>query len=475
MPTQVSAFAILKLPAGSIIGFDGCSVALKRDDFVGFSPIPSDGRFHLITVRAAAIVTDEGNSRGVSRNPSATTAGFAFCSNESLSLVRSFDPITEEVSPEPVDETTASNLLQQIASKQISPERIVSYDQYLSQTYVETWRNLTSFITGRLLQLRNIQLGCKLVAGAFEDDEHGQGTLSQQNNLGEAGKGVVDGVSLHYPGIPVIRSTDGVRYSRHGGTKRFLASLTAAQRTELFTSTRPSSKAIQTLLERSFDGYWEDLLGDLQLSYVVFMNLHCFKSLSHWRDLVAMLSSTDIEGAALYSDMYAGLLKILSDQLKTMDSDLFDDSGHFSDDNFLLQSFRMLLSTLSRVVDKNLSSALVNFRNILIDRFPDQFGEGTMEVDLVQSGDDETDDDAPVVVDSEEIEAALARSNRAHSSVELPHEYSVELRQKYPLLFAAIMQNEDVLMTCARALDEALDVSLVREAAAYLEEVEAQR
>ena len=35
--------------------------------------------------------------------------------------------------------------------------------------------------------------------------------------------------------------------------------------------------------------------------------------------------------------------------------------------------------------------------------------------------------------------------------------------------------DEDEVMACARILDEAKDVSLVREAAAYLKEVEAHR
>ena len=48
-------------------------------------------------------------------------------------------------------------------------------------------------------------------------------------------------------------------------------------------------------------------------------------------------------------------------------------------------------------------------------------------------------------------------------------------RTSYPLLFAAMAPQEDVVMCAARCLDEQRDVSLVREAAAYLEEVEAHR
>lgn len=47
-------------------------------------------------------------------------------------------------------------------------------------------------------------------------------------------------------------------------------------------------------------------------------------------------------------------------------------------------------------------------------------------------------------------------------------------RSLYPLLFAATLEHEDVLMACARILDESVDASLLREVTAYLENVEAK-
>ena len=102
--------------------------------------------------------------------------------------------------------------------------------------------------------------------------------------------------------------------------------------------------------------------------------------------------------------------------------------------------------------------------------------ETNMNMDIDMSDyDDDDDDDGPVVVSSEEIEASFARSSSSFvtpiTTTETKENINV-LRKEYPLLAAAIMPNEDVLMTCARALDEKGDVSLVREAAAYLQQVE---
>ena len=105
----------------------------------------------------------------------------------------------------------------------------------------------------------------------------------------------------------------------------------------------------------------------------------------------------------------------------------------------------------------------------------------SMAVDIQEPTDymnvESDDDSGPVVVCNEEVEASMARlTKNAQSSIpSIPQEYPDQHRETYSLLFAAKMEHEDVLMTCARILDAANDVSLVREAAAYLEEVEAKR
>ena len=87
--------------------------------------------------------------------------------------------------------------------------------------------------------------------------------------------------------------------------------------------------------------------------------------------------------------------------------------------------------------------------------------------------DEDSDSDAPVIVGVEEIQASMARSLAVPAvDTDYAGSISAEVRTKFPLLVAAVQPHEDILMTCARALDSKLDVSLVREAAAYLEQVE---
>jgi A1 cistron-splicing factor AAR2 len=110
-----------------------------------------------------------------------------------------------------------------------------------------------------------------------------------------------------------------------------------------------------------------------------------------------------------------------------------------------------------------------------VDDNSDNSNNSNSNMDIGMSDYDDDDDDGPVVVSSEEIEASFARSSSSFVTPITTTTDTMELlvlRKEYPLLAAAIMPNEDVLMTCARALDEKRDVSLVREAAEYLQQVE---
>ena len=112
----------------------------------------------------------------------------------------------------------------------------------------------------------------------------------------------------------------------------------------------------------------------------------------------------------------------------------------------------------------------MRFLSFVLGIFQSRFDFSLTSVEEADGVSDSDSEDGPTLVDMEDIEQSNARlsMNKTVST-----EVDSMVKEKYPLLFAAIMPNEDVLMTCARALDDAQDVSLVREAAAYLEQVEA--
>lgn len=152
-----------------------------------------------------------------------------------------------------------------------------------------------------------------------------------------------------------------------------------------------------------------------------------------------------------------------------------------SGDNFLLPALRKVCETAEKVKDGEIQSSRSILHEILCNRFKDSFevtndseyeaAVGTHDEQLMDMDTDD-EDEKPVLITNEEIEASVARSSQTATEgrTYVKDEYPIALRKKYPILFAAKMEHEDILMTCARALDEKSDVSLVREAGDYLVE-----
>jgi hypothetical protein len=133
--------------------------------------------------------------------------------------------------------------------------------------------------------------------------------------------------------------------------------------------------------------------------------------------------------------------------------------------------------------------------NIFVNCNDDGSGSGSgsgggdyQGVDSVMNEDD-SDEDGPIVVPMDEITASMERSSRLGQTINASaatatatstlmdyksdKQHNKQHSLKYPFLFASMRDGEDIIMTCARILDEKQDVTAVREAAAYLEEVEA--
>ena len=471
--SSTTCVSILDLPANSSIRLDGQIILLHRDDFVGIAGVPVVG-LHFLAIRPCI------QTKKVTNEPvfGSVATGFVLPDHgplETQFLVRRYDPFTEEVSDQPIDEATRFNLIQQIQQKTMDPQRLLPYASVMrSEAAVHSWHESTHLVSLDLLLRRGIPPGTKIVPGSYDDE-----TTNFVNDS------LQDGKSPQYPPIPVLQA--GKRRTTHRGTKAFLQNLSPTQRTSLLMDAHPCSAALDMVVSQEYQGNWEELLGDMQLSYTLFLNLQCYASLEHWRDLVAL--SCRASSPSLSASMLHGLIKVLTAQIKTMEGEFFNDAD-LSDDNFFVPSLQMLSRTLS--CETLLTQEAIEFGALLRERFPHHefASKGSTEnvsgqsldivmVEVTADPDMEEGEDGPVVVPFPEVQAATATvSATSHGNTHLPNSsivISPVLRERYPILTAAVQAHEDIVMTCARALDEANDVSLVREAAAYLEEVEARR
>jgi AAR2 protein len=488
---------LLDLPKHSLLGLDGQTLVLQRDDFIGVRNVPSR-MFHLVTASAAGHTTSTHHS---------LTVGFVVVTRTTSSqppkdpflLIRRYNPQTEEVSEDSVDHLTIENLMKQIRGQQIDPSRLLHYDQVMptssqgdgeDQGTRSSWQAQTCFINeSDILNLRGLSNGDKIVPGSYDPEDD----LAKANSTTMAATSsatTVDGKSIEYPSIPVINTQLSLATHKHSGTRQFLAKLPPDQRTKLFVLDAQEMQdfLLDHVLQHYYQGSWQALLGDVQLGFCLFLYLHCLASLEHWKDLVAMLAlSTDhIVARRKHADLFRGLLTLLPYQLSSMDAGFLEDMEE-AGGNFLLPSLELLHRNLCLhdLVDNETAN---RFQHVLVSKFPQTFTESSLRIQMLPNGagegdvemedddyhDDDNDEDGPVMVDASEIEASLARSAAAGSSTTPSHNNAIssEIQQTYPLLVAAIQPHEDILMTCARALDEKSDVGLVREAAAYLEEVE---
>jgi hypothetical protein len=555
-------------------------------NFIGVKDVPSNNNnnnntfFHLVTCNGNGGTNKNDNNDDNNDNNNnntvntAVTVGFVIFGGDDSDdvdrhhLIRRYDPQTEEVSSNeisPVDEITKRNLIQQIPIMSMDPSRsnVLCYDQIIggkatsnnninnnNNNSKRIWKEQTRYIneSSELLlnTIRGLSSGNKIVPGCYDpededdddDDDEATTDITNKQRQKKTTK-IVDGISLAYPPIPVIdmKLSLAAHATKHNGTKRFLSRLNPSERTRLFllssstsaTSTSPSSSNKNfTWLERILSDYyhnsWKALLGDLQLSYLLFLHLGCYSSLDHWKDLLAMLSlavdsnngndtNHQSSRSSHHDELYHGLLRLLPYQLSSMvDPEFLEDIDSIEGDgNFLLPTLIRLLKYYENNENFNEDDdddddevdydLLSKFRHVLSSKFPrtfsslmvgpkitrimedagpvddnsDNSNNSNSNMDIGMSDYDDDDDDGPVVVSSEEIEASFARSSSSFVTPITTTTDTMELlvlRKEYPLLAAAIMPNEDVLMTCARALDEKRDVSLVREAAEYLQQVE---
>ena len=507
--------AVLGLPRGSLIILDGCSIHIQRDDFVGYVDFPRQERknhddgsssvseqkheFHWLTIRAASSASnpthqrkDQPEQQGGQQEYSSIAVGYYISTNLSC-FIGKYDPQTEEVNADDaVDAITRANLTSQIRTKTVNPERIIPYNEVLSSEAKKIyWTKTTSHLSPHLLETRSIFPAKKIVPGAYDDSSASPLHRCDENK--NVSIMTEDGSPVWFPrNIPVL--TNGVigitkECLSHDGTKKFLAHLNGKQRTAIFMNPYPADIALQMVLRDIYCNSWSQLIGDIQLSYNIFLQISCFNSLQHWRDLVAMLSFASTRIVANHIQLYQALLVTLEYEIQSMENAFFEDI-ELSENNFLKPSLMNLVNTLGQLRDEpKLMNQLVSFENTVHNKIPSLWTDlqpsmmqssidDAMAID-VEEEDDDDDDEAPICVPIEEIEESIARSKAAAqknavAGIQQSNE-TVAYGDTYPVLFAAVHTHEDVLMTCARALDEATDVSLVREAADYLEQVEAKK
>jgi A1 cistron-splicing factor AAR2 len=465
----------------------------------------------------------------------APTIGFLILNHvgkENDWMARKYNPQTEELDAQSLDAASLYNLQQQMEPFLSSTSHRTSVSAHANIKMIpqghwgteeahHNWQShLTHFISLPVVQRNQLSgNGDKIVPGTYTDEDESTDT-----------RNTMDGTSLVYPPIPCLephsRSLTSKR--RHLGTQRFMTILSPKERTALHCSSENRSSAdvaLEYVLQRQYGNDWTILMGEWQLSFVTFVGCSCWSSLEHWRDVIGMLTLVSQHSIQSYPQLYHEFLNTLLYQLKRVSLDVLEDAdysqGHFllpaiqrvqvlfkQDDAYISPMLAKIARELLEIISGSSGMNVMDVNSSKDDEFqkergmlhvpedgtgvdisswdsisPQQIEQGQISSYEKKDFEEEDNEDGPTMVSWEDVQASMERSQVAEELAQnkhddVPnhiHEERERYGQTYPLLFAAMMEKEDIVMACARILGDSSDVSLVREAANYLEHVEANR
>ena len=510
--------AILKLPANTAFSIDGSESKILRTDeeLLVFGHLPAG--LHLLTIRAAR--RNSSNSKKNNESAMSSLDEYPTHNNNNNQMIdnnnnnnimamqtigllvyipekeqshfflaRTFDPVLEELSSkdDDIDDITMTNLMNAIQhqNEHVDKSKLIHYQSIITQQGRESvWKqHLTNWIDPIVLRQHHLTgKGDKIIPGAYSNDNYDIEMTMNRHSTNHSSSSssslpavVTDGVSMVYDPIPCIDTK--CRFQAHNGTKRYLANQSPSKRTELLIqgdNNKTGGVFFQNVLQEYYHNRYEELLGSMQLSFICFLCCSCLSSLEHWRDLIYMMSLVDRSIIHRYRTAFELFLMILFHQFSWFGNELLhEDIMEWQE---LIYAIRKLCQNCSGCTEKD--SSLYTCSQNLMNHIDTIFGHDASHVQnnfiSYEDEDDENDDDdedSPVIVPLEEIEEALSRPTPTRQ----PTSDETEYAQIYPFLFASICPGEDILMACARILDEKTDVTLVREAAHYLDHVESKK
>ncbi|KAJ3046201.1 a1-alpha2 repression [Rhizophlyctis rosea] len=154
---------------------------------------------------------------------------------------------------------------------------------------------------------------------------------------------------------------------------------------------------LEKLLKSKYKDY-KELLGELQLSFIIFLVGQVYDGLEQWKNLVQLVCQSDEAIDDHASTLFLEFLGILRVQIEECPDDFFQ--SDLTTDNFLRHSLTSLVRTVQdrsgRGIPPNLQKSLDSLLDYIRDRF-----QWDLRHDVHVMGEEEKEDDeyAPVVVD----------------------------------------------------------------------------
>lgn len=389
--------------------------------------------------------------------------GFFIFVQKNEVVIRPWDSFNEEIgATNTLSKESAKNLIESIQRGDLNNNLgLYPYAQH------NTWLLLSNFITIDVLQRANVEPGVLVYPGDADD-------LSTKN---EKLQKLSTTVTPYFP--------DTARVARYANISRAETLLCDKicddnDRIKNISQLRLDASPILTFLcETYYDNNWNNILGELQLSFLLFLLIHSGISLDHWKGLVykICISESLLLSNATFTTSF---LKLFYSQLNHCPDDFFD--HELSKDNFLRPSIKSLLTVLTPALVASISSELQENRNRFMRFIQKKFGLYTdgssssplasqlAKTDMSPSDIDIlynlVDEDMPVILSEDEVHQQMIQhdydDNEGIASTTFDSPVNVEDKEinvfswRYPNLYTESIKcegKEDLLMTAVRILD----------------------
>lgn len=258
--------------------------------------------------------------------------------------IKSWDSSNEEISIANVLSDETCRLIKLSLSRGDFNNQLGSYP-YAQHS---SWQNLSNFITLRVLNKAECPPGTVLYPGDADDDD-----ISDYSSIGKTPHPQNMSLKPYFPNSArVCRFTD-IKAVEEMLIDKIISNslLVGIDRAMTLTQIHvDTSQILENLVLNCCENSWEDLLGELQLSFIVFILLYSYPALEQWKKLINLICSSH-EWIVKDSQFTISFTRILYEHLKFTPEDFF--GNELSKDNFLVQSISSLLTALNSSLDEN--------------------------------------------------------------------------------------------------------------------------
>jgi A1 cistron-splicing factor AAR2 len=406
--------------------------------------------------------------------------GFFIDSNNDVQ-VKCWNSQYEEIS---FDTALSAESLSTLAEAMKRGELNQSIGSYPYQQY-NIWKNLSSFVNRRVLVRANADINTPLYPGDSQDINLAAESSPLHSSIHPPNEYQV---STYFPGHARIARFCEIRAYETKLREQINAETANPDRIKKLTSINmDKSDLVELVKHEYFDDIADDLLGEVQLAFILFINLYSYPALETWKSYVNIICSS--ERFLLANPLFTiGFIRVLYEQLNFAPNDFFEDE--ISKANFLGPSLTALFSALSSIAADSIiyehKKRFLTYLNKKFNFHEDIFDRTDVSVS-VQSDEHEHvihdletcreyqeagiwDDSKPIIVDETSSQPDLPRAasdtltkdeavdhqtrNSDLAEVDLLHQ---KYSWRYPLLFESMQGSpfkEDCFMAAARIIDD---------------------